>query len=370
MNHASRGNRPVPKRRPRFILEITSLKGQKAIAVLGCAMIAVSIGAPGPTVALEAGQEVQTKPGIAIGAFAVPFPAGLYLAVHPFNYELHLTGPGVPPNDVPRGFGVQADPGFIWFPGWNFLGAAYSAYVSFPFTAVSVDPTRAFPGIEFAGVHNTFVSPLRLHWNAGNGWFIQSGLGLYVPDGTIEGPLGNSNIGADYVTFQPNLVFSYLDQNWKLSSYMYYEINTKNEKSGYTSGSIFHLDLTALRTFNEWSFGPVGYYVVQTTADRPNALTDAFLSAAVPVPGGIHGFNAGKFEALAVGGLIGFNFGPTAVQVFATKEIFARAWGGNSGTALLPQIPFATDITTKGWTIFTRWTIPIWLQSTARTAKN
>ena len=292
--------------------------------------------------ALEPGQFFKTKPGIAIGAFAAPLPPGFYTVSHLFYHDFRLTGPGALPNS-PHGSVWEVDPGFLWYPGWSFLGATYSAYVSFPFAAVSIASTTNFPGTTYKGMHNTFISPLRLHWSLGNGFFVQSGFGLYFPDGTIQGSLGNSNIGADYFTFQPHLVLSYVKDGWNLTSYMYYEYNTQNRKSGYTTGGILHLDFTGTKQFGPWTIGPVAYYAAQITSDRPSDITDGAFAALTSLPGGVHGFNAGKFETFALGGLVGYDFGAMALQIWATKEVVSRAFGSNSGTPFLSQIPFATD---------------------------
>ena len=316
-----------------------------------------------PAAAIEPGQSLQTKPGVAFGVSAAPLPPGLYMIDDVFNYEFKLSGPGtVTTGNVPRGFAAEATGYFLWYPGWSFLGATYSALAAFPFLAVSVEnvPAAGFPGVSFSGVHNTFIAPLRLQWNLGNGFFAQAGVGIYVPDGTIGGPLGDSNAGAPYYTVQPDLVLSYVTHGWNLTAYTYYEYNTKNQRSAYTSGDIFHADLTATKQFGKWTVGPVAYYVGQITSDRPSAGFDASLSAAVPVPGGIHGFNAGRFDAFALGGLAGYNFGSAALTVFATNNVFARAYGGNSGTPLTTVIPFTNETTSKGWTYFARLSYPLW----------
>jgi hypothetical protein len=316
----------------------------------------------GPAAALEPGQAPQTKPGIALGLAAVPPPPGLYLVNHNFHYDFRLAGPGVDTApSPPRGRTSVIDVGFLWVPGWTFLGATYAAYVSFPFVAQSIDasPSAGFAGVSFEGIHNTFIGPLRLQWSLGNGFFIQSGFGVYVPTGTIRGPLGNSNTGADYFTIQPHLALSYVTAEWNLTSYMYYEHNTKNARSGYTSGDILHVDLTATRQYGAWTLGPVAYYVRQTTSDRSSATTDAALSAALPGLGGITGFNAGKFEHFAVGGLVGYNFGRFLLTVIATNEIVGRSFGGYSGTPMLSTIPFTSTTTTRGWSVLTRLVVPM-----------
>ena len=337
------------------------MKRHEPARLLGAAVLLLA-STLRPGAALEPGQATQTKSGIAVGLAAAPAPAGIYLVNHNFHYDFQLTGPGVnTAPSAPPGRATVVDVGFLWVPGWTFLGATYSAYVSFPFVAQSIDgaPSGGFSGVSFAGIHNTFIAPLRLQWSLGNGFFFQSGVGVYVPTGTIRGPLGNSNTGADYFTVQPHVAFSYVTAVWNLTSYMYYEHNTKNARSGYTTGDILHVDLTATKQFYKWTLGPVAYYVLQTTSDRPSAITDAALTAAIPGVGGISGFDAGKFEAFAVGGLVGYNFGRFFLTVIATNEIFARSFGGYSGTPVLNSIPFTSNTTTRGWTVLSRLVLPL-----------
>jgi hypothetical protein len=312
--------------------------------------------------AFEPGQSPQTKGGATIGASAAPPPAGLYMIDQAFYYDFKLIGPGTTGAPGTRGFAPEATVDFLWAPGWSFLGAKYSALVAFPYLAVSIEraPAVGFEGISFGGVHNAFIQPLRLQWSLGNGFFVQAGAGVWVPTGDIKGPLGESNSGADYFTIQPHLVFSYVKDGWNLTSYFYYEHNTKNERSGYTSGGIFHADLTATRKFDKWTLGPVAYYIGQVTSDRPGAGLDAALSAAIPVPGGFQGFNAGKFEAFAVGGLVGYDFGSANLTVFATTDVFASATQGYSGTPFINEIPFANGTAAKGWTIFGKLSYQLW----------
>jgi hypothetical protein len=171
--------------------------------------------------------------------------------------------------------------------------------------------------------------------------------------------MGDSNVGAPYYTFQPDFVLSYVKDGLNLTAYTYYEHNTKNEKSGYTSGDIFHADLTATKQFGKWTIGPVAYYAGQVTSDRSSATFDTYLGAAIPVPGGIHGFNAGRYEQFAVGGLLGYDFGIANLSVYATDDVLSRAFGGNSGTRYLSEIPFTSETSSKGWTLFGRLIFPL-----------
>jgi hypothetical protein len=315
-----------------------------------------------PAAALEPGQSPQTKGGITIGASAAPLPSGLYMIDDVFNYGFRLTGPGTATaNPPPRGFAPEGSAYLLWVPGWSFLGGTYSALFALPFNAVSVAsaPSAGFQGLSFSGLHNSFLAPIRLHWNLGNGFFAQAGVGTYVPDGNVSGPLGDSNVGAPYYTIQPDFVLSYVKDGWNLTAYTYYEYNTRNERSGYTSGGIFHADFTATKQFGKWTIGPGAYYIGQVASDRSSAAFDTYLDPFVPVPGGIHGFNAGKFEQFAVGGLVGYDFGLARVTVWATDDVLSRAYGGNSGTRYVSAIPFTSETTSKGWSLFGRLIFPL-----------
>ena len=317
----------------------------------------------GPAKALEPGKAPQTKPGITFGIPAAAFPTGLYFAVSASHYNFQLTGPGTAGFNTTRGSAEEASAYLLWVPGWSFLGATYSALISTPFGALSVgaNPLAGYPGASFAGAHNAFIAPLRLHWSLGNGFFLQTGIGVYVPSGTIEGPLGNSNVGSAYYTIQPDFVVSYLAGGWNLTAYSYLEINTKNSRSGYTTGNMLHVDLTATRQLGKWTLGPVAYYVEQVTADTSSATFDSALSALVAVPGGIQGFNAGKFATFAVGAFASYDFGFMNLAIYATNDVYARAYGGNSGTTLIDRVPFTNETTTKGWNIFGRLIYPLWV---------
>ncbi len=113
------------------------------------------------------------------------------------------------------------------------------------------------PGIQAAGVHNTFVIPGELSWKFGDsGFAVKTGLGIFSPDGTVTGLYGTGNIGSPYWTFEPELIVSYLKDGWNLSAALYEELNTKNSISQYTTGDIIHADFTATKTIGKWTFGP------------------------------------------------------------------------------------------------------------------
>ncbi|MGA9329877.1 MAG: transporter, partial [Bradyrhizobium sp.] len=190
-------------------------------------------------------------------------------------------------------------------------------------------------------------------WKLGtSGFAIKTGLGIYVPDGTVQGPTGLSNVGNPWWTFQPELAISYLANGWNLTAFLYEEFNTKNSVDGYTTGDIFHADFTATKTIGKWTLGPVAYYVGQVSNDScaVGSLCGATPAAALAATGG----NAQRFNIWAVGGLVEYNFGPASLSVWATQEISANA--KNSA------VPAAADISTitRGATVFATLSYRLW----------
>jgi hypothetical protein len=334
------------------------------LAAAGVAAFALS-----PANAYEGGVQWQTKPGIFIGSSAGVPPPGIYMFNQVFTYQTNLAGPLQ--QIVGNKQGVQAAvdvQGFLFVPGWTFLGGTYDFVAVQPFGMVSVgQPLTQLNPLQvdmFSGVHNTYFAN-ELAWKLGtSGVAIKTGLGIYIPDGTIQGGTGLNiagvcvthlgcngfaNFGNKYWTFQPELIISYLANGWNLSGAFTVEINTANQQDDYTQGDIFHADFTLTKTIGKWTFGPVGYYVAQVTDDKCSSITCLLLH-----PLGTFG-NTQRFQLAAVGGLIEYNFGPASLSFWATQEVFAKASGA------VPA-PLFDDLstTTRGSTLFATLSYRIW----------
>src|SRR5579871_2388061 len=294
-----------------------------------------------------------TKPGALIGASAGVPPPGIYMFNQVFTYQTNLVGPGTNTlgiggkNAVAAAVDVQ---GFLFVPGWTFLGATYDAVVVQPWVMAGVgSPLAAIPGFAnvVAGAHNTYIAPVELSWKLGaSGFAVKTGLGIYVPDGSIQGPTGLNSAGNPWWTFQPELAISYLGGGYNLTAFLYEEFNTRNSRDGYTTGDIFHADFTATKTFGKWTIGPVAYYVAQVTNDScaVGALCNAL--------GGTLA-NASRFNIFAVGGLVEYNFGPASLSLWATQEVTASAKNPAAGLA-------DASLITQGFTVFGTLSYRLW----------
>jgi hypothetical protein len=325
------------------------LSSKALLAAAGLAAFAFS-----PANAYEGGVQWQQKPGVFIGTSAGVPPPGIYMFDQVFTYQSNYRGPGV--NSALGGntkVGVQGAvdvQGFVFVPGWTFLGATYDAVIAQPFEMASFgQPINA----QASGVHNTYFVPVELSWKLGtSGFAVKTGLGIFAPSGTIQGPTGLSNVGSSYWTFQPELIVSYLKDGWNLSAAIYDEMNTKNSRDNYTQGDIFHVDFTATKTIGKWTFGPVGYYVAQVSDDKCPLFTCA--GTALHPLGTLT--NAQRFQIFAVGGLVEYNFGPASLSVWATQEVYAKA----SNAAAVAATGQDFSLTTQGMTVFATLSYRLW----------
>jgi hypothetical protein len=340
-------------------------------ALLGAASLAIF--AFSPANAFEGGISWQQKPGVFIGASAGVPPPGIYMFNQVLTYQTNIAGPVTNLIGNKNGFQAAADvQGFLFVPGWTFLGATYDAVIAQPFQMgaagqpLSLNPSQ----IDMAsGLHNTYVAPVELSWMLGkSGFAVKTGLGMFLPTGTIQGGTGLNvlgtclttvgcngfaNWGNKYWTFQPELIISYLANGWNLSGAFYGEFNTANQLDNYTQGNIFHADFTATKTIGKWTIGPVGYYAAQVGDDKCPIGTCTSLH-----PFGLLG-NTQRYQLAAIGGLVEYNFGPASLSVWATQEVYAKA----SGAAFInPQNGALVDPSAiyKGATIFATLSYRIW----------
>jgi hypothetical protein len=312
------------------------------LAAAGVAALALS-----PANAYEGGP-AQTKSGAFIGASSGMPPPGIYMFNQIFTYQGNLVGPNAP-NHFGRNVYVDVQ-GFIFVPGWTFLGATYDFLVVQPFVAVAIsDPAP----LNISGVFNTYIVPFELAWNkiGGTGFGVKTGLGMYVPTGTQQGLSGLGNVGSPFWTFQPELALSYLANGWNLTAFSYVEVNTANDRTNYTSAPIFHVDWTATYTIGKWTFGPVGYWYAQLADDKcPVGICTAFYGLA---PLATH---TQRFSVAAIGGLLEYNFGPASASVWVTQDIYSKASNNFAVAAGLPD----GSLIPRGLTVFGTLSYALW----------
>jgi len=350
------------------------------LAVGGAAAALIMTGAVSKSFAIEAGEFqylAGSTNGLPLGAQP---PPGLYTGLTTFEGQYgSMTGNqgGTLPNQSGKGIGLGAFGAvvpIVWATGWHLLGASYAVAAIQPFVMAYAGTGGGIPagsnamttctsaplGTNFCAWQEMFINtiwqPVNLSWNLGGGFFTDIAFSFQAPIGTKV--IGTAN--PDYWTFSPALAISYLSANWNLSANFVYQIYTASQgfsgsiggspfANGYTNGNQFAGDLHALYKMGKWEFGPVGYFVWQTTADTAGGGGCAVMAASP-----LGGLGCANQNFVGVGGLVGYDFGPVDLQVWATDTV----WSQNTAES--------------GWTIWSRLGFRLWAPEAARplVAKN
>lgn len=284
------------------------------LATLGTAGILALCGGASPASAgsvMEPGETI----GLAVGA---PLPEGLYF-VDTFNWGVRTTTPKT-------SLGVNI-PFLFWSTPWTFLGGRVGFLAAWPELA-----SGTFGGPPDGNFNASMYNPLflgEIAWDLGNGFGISYGIGNYFDVGY---PLAWSTN-----SLRQDFAISYTANDWNLSATVGLGIDFTQFAPGrgqvspctdLVTGQFggcnpdwLNLDLTATHKFGKWEIGPVGF---------------GSWDLSTPVVG------YARQEQFALGGLVGYNFGPLDLQVYVTSTVWERNYGGND---------------TRGWF---RLVIPLW----------
>jgi hypothetical protein len=250
--------------------------------------------------ALPAAAASFTQPGGTMGAPAgANPPPGLYFA-NALNYGIGRGLPGASFDDS-TAVGVEV-PIFIWVPGWNFLGATYAAAVAAPLVDVGIRSPGHLADTYLRGVFNPDVNPITLSWNLGNGFFVSFGEHIYIPiNSEVVVASSAAGVVSSAASFEQRVAVSYIANDWVLSANGIFGIVT-NDGVGIKGPDYANVDWTIAHNFGKWQIGAVGYgaWDLETT----------------PI-----NFAVGKAAAVAVGGLVGYNFGVVNLQLMATHQV-------------------------------------------------
>lgn len=310
--------------------------------IAGAAMGAITCGAfVERAAAWEAGYLIGLFPGITMGLpLGANPPPGVYLTnlgnYGTDTFKGHGTSGPVGGSLGEIGAKVdlgQYDPILTWSTPWTVLGATWSMSVIQPMIASSFyepgGPTISNP----AGLHNIVLVPFNLSWQLMPGFFGAIGLGVIPPTGRISGATGLANWGQPITTIEPRVSFSYLADGWDITSSFAFGVNTVNTYTGITDGAYLHTDLMAARKFDKWELGAVAYGVNQIAPDRNCNFK----------PAGYCAYG----DDIALGGLVGYDFGPASLKVIVTDSVYTRNFAG-------------------GWRVYTQLAFPLWVDQPAQ----
>jgi hypothetical protein len=332
----------------------------------------------------EQGDFNATLRGVTIGipTGAMP-PPGLYGGLETFTgWDSRGTGQITPQGGANGGLGATVTgqaiiPSLLWSTGWNLFGGNVGLVVIQPFYDVlGWDTNCPVPGTTCTGqapfalntgvfntggsgweqMHNTIFQAID-SWNWKNGWFTSLGIGVQGPDGSTY----NGTLNQDYWTISPLVGISYIDKNWKASANFLYDIHTASAGHtgfyagvqqatagvlpvaapngcigfncpgiGYTSGEQLFIDWSAAYRWGKLEFGPVGYFKLQTTSDSPGSgytcatMANKLTGAGPGATYGNMGLACSRDTDIALGGLLGYDFGPAELEVYFTDSVYTK----------------------------------------------
>jgi len=242
-----------------------------------------------------------TQPGETVGAAAgAPLPPGFY-AVNTADWGCRDTKPATP--TVCTGVTIPVG---IWSTPWTLLGANLQFLVATPAVVVAVEHMDSF-----WGMYNPLVSG-RLAWDLGNGWGFSYLLGAYIDV--------HSDVAWSSTSLNQRFALSYTRDGWNLTANVIWGIHfdsvtDRPQLSPCPSPfalrgcnpDFINVDLTATKKVGKWEFGPVAYGSSDLTR---------------PIAGYL------KQSQFAIGGLLGYDFGPLTLQGYITTEVAENNYGG------------------------------------------
>jgi hypothetical protein len=166
----------------------------------------------------------------------------------------------------------------------------------------------------------------QLAWDLGNGFGFSYAFGAYFDV--------DQSVAFGSASLNQRFALSYTANDWKLTANVVHGIQFDSVTNrpqispcpppfGFQgcNPDFLNVDLTATRKFGKWEFGAVAFG--NTDVTRPIASYQ-------------------KQSQFAAGGLVGYDFGPLTLQVYATTDVVERNYGGRA---------------TRGWL---RMIIPLW----------
>ena len=308
----------------------------KGALVGACAGLAAGFALPAS--AYESGYGgFAVNTGSFLNSPATTPPPGLYGSLIYNQVSLTIRGPGAPyvngfagnPTDLYVAAPVEI---LAYVPGFTLLGGVYS----FSFAQQeNVNATNAPANLAREGFHNTVFTPLILGYKLSEGLYAKINLAVVVPDGTKDGLNGLGNAGVPFTTIFPRLTTTYQKNGITFNNNIGAEFNTENPITGYTTGVILRDEATLTATFGRLTIGPAIAYIGQVTDDKSSFYYK-------------YAINTNRYNQLAAGGIIGYDFGPVSLAVYGINEVFANASGGTPRVLGGPD----TATTTGGLSVF------------------
>lgn len=243
------------------------------------------------------------QPGQTVGVpFGAPFPKGFY-AVDLSSFGVRETEPRSSESNINL-------PTLLWATPYQVLGGQVQFIFVAPIAASSV---RGAP------YNSGWGQPLlagQLAWDIGNGVGVSYLLGGYLP--------WDTRFLTQSASLSHRFAITYAANDWSITANLLYgHFLEKRSPTGVLYPDYLNLDFAMLKKFGKWQVGPVAF---GSTDLNTNVV----------------GYR--QQGQVAVGGLVGYNFGPVNVQAYVTRDVIERNYGGKETRGWVRVIvPFLQD---------------------------
>ncbi len=217
-------------------------------------------------------------------------------------------------------------PYIIWSTPWSFSGIHLTLLGTVPEAEVGAYHLGASSYVY--GLYTPFVGGA-LGYNFGNGFAVSYIAGAYLP---MTGTAG-FDPAFDITSFHQVLAVAYHNAGWNFTGNVQYDVvsNTYGAASAglclpgqfscqYLLGDYFVYNFGITRTLGKWEVGLVGYGSFDTT----NTAVNSSLRATNPAACALHNnqVGCGKQSQFALGGLVGYSFGPVMIQLVVGSDVY------------------------------------------------
>ena len=249
-----------------------------------------------------------TQPGETVGLnTGAPLPQGWY-AINTVDWGCRNTNP----QHTCTGLTI---PVVAWSTPWTILGGRVQLLAAWPAVEVGVqrNPGLDLPGTYFNGMYNPAVFG-QLAWDLGYGWGFSYLLGAYFD---YHSPVAFSD-----TSLNQRFALSYTANDWAATANVIWGIHLDSVTDrpqlspcpsltfpvNGCNPNFVNVDLTVGHSFGKWQVAWVGFY-----------------SSDLNTP--VEGYQ--KQSQFAMGGLLGYDFGPVILQGWLTTDVYEKNYGGH-----------------------------------------
>ncbi|MGO8740052.1 transporter [Rhodoblastus sp.] len=267
----------------------------------------------------------QTPPSERVGLdLATPLPEGVYFVDIASIGGYQLAGRNANGTSFSEGSAFNYNvPVVAWSTPWSFSGIHLTLLAALPEAEVGTYTSRYVPSSSSYsyGLYTPFLAA-QFGYNFGNGFGLSYTAGVYLP---MSGTAGFDPL-FETTTFHQMLALAYHANGWNLTGNFLYNMASNTSGTGPVFGGgdglcraafgagyygtcqgllgdDFIYSLAVTKTLGKWEVGIVGYGFTDTSTTAINTIY------------------GGKQSSFALGGLVGYNFGPVITQLIIGSDV-------------------------------------------------